>query len=128
MMCCFGWLAFRGTRLILAVLLLGCVVPLANAQTRLRLAAANISSDNLQSYPNNGPGQRILAGTKPDVVMMQEFNIGVPIDNSATSTNNWVTTAFGSLFNWHREAGSKQIPNGIISRYPILASGNWVDS
>ncbi|HYO74564.1 MAG TPA: endonuclease/exonuclease/phosphatase family protein [Archangium sp.] len=89
---------------------------------RVRLMAANISSGNYQSY-DPGHGTRIFQGTKPDVVMIQEFNYG---DNSATAIRNFVNTAFGSSFSYYREAGA-QIPNGVISRWPIIASGEWDD-
>jgi endonuclease/exonuclease/phosphatase family metal-dependent hydrolase len=91
--------------------------------TRVRLMAANISSGNAQSY-DPGEGIRIFQGTQPDVVMIQEFNYG---DNSATAIRSFVNTAFGSSFYYYREAGA-QIPNGVISRYPIVASGEWDDT
>ena len=90
---------------------------------RVRLMAANISSGNYQSY-DPGHGTRIFQGTKPDVVMIQEFNYG---DNSATAIRSFVNTAFGSSFYYYREAGA-QIPNGVISRWPIVASGEWDDT
>jgi endonuclease/exonuclease/phosphatase family metal-dependent hydrolase len=89
---------------------------------RVRLMAANISSGNYQSY-DPGHGTRIFQGTKPDVVMIQEFNYG---DNSATAIRSFVNTAFGTSFYYYREAGA-QIPNGVISRWPIVASGEWDD-
>ncbi len=89
---------------------------------RVRLMAANISSGNYQNY-DPGHGIRIFQGTRPDVVMIQEFNYG---DNSATAIRNFVNTAFGSTFSYYREAGA-QIPNGVISRWPIVASGEWDD-
>ncbi|WP_240487186.1 lamin tail domain-containing protein [Hyalangium minutum] len=85
--------------------------------------AANITSGNLQSY-DPGEGIRIFKGTKPDVVMIQEFNYG---DNSATAIRTFVNNAFGTSFYYYREAGA-QIPNGVISRYPIIASGEWDDT
>ncbi len=89
---------------------------------RVRLMAANTSSGNYQSY-DPGHGLRIFQGTKPDVVMIQEFNYG---DNSASAIRGFVDTAFGTSFSFYREAGA-QIPNGVISRWPILASGEWDD-
>jgi len=89
---------------------------------RVRLMAANISSGNYQNY-DPGHGIRIFQGTRPDVVMIQEFNYG---DNSATAIRNFVNTAFGSTFYYYREAAA-QIPNGVISRWPIVASGEWDD-
>ncbi|WP_369945191.1 lamin tail domain-containing protein [Vitiosangium sp. GDMCC 1.1324] len=93
------------------------------ASVRLRLVAANITSGNAQSY-DPGEGTRIFQGLKPDVVMIQEFNYG---DNSATAIRSFVNTAFGTSYSYYRESGA-QIPNGIISRYPILASGEWDDT
>jgi endonuclease/exonuclease/phosphatase family metal-dependent hydrolase len=85
--------------------------------------AANITSGNLQSY-DPGHGIRIFKGTKPDVVMIQEFNYG---DNSATAIRGFVDSTFGTSFSYYREGGA-QIPNGIISRWPIIASGEWDDN
>jgi endonuclease/exonuclease/phosphatase family metal-dependent hydrolase len=90
---------------------------------RVRLMAANISSGNYQSY-DPGNGTRIFQGVKPDVVMIQEFNYG---DNSATAIRGFVNTAFGTSFSYYREGGA-QIPNGVISRWPIIASGEWDDT
>jgi endonuclease/exonuclease/phosphatase family metal-dependent hydrolase len=95
----------------------------APLSVRLRLMAANISSGNYQSY-DPGHGTRIFQGTQPDVVMIQEFNYG---DNSASAIRGFVDTAFGTGFSYYREGGA-QIPNGIISRYPIIASGEWDDT
>jgi len=93
------------------------------AAVRVRLMAANISSGNNQSY-DPGHGTRIFQGTQPDIVMIQEFNYG---SNSAADIRSFVNTAFGSNFYYYRETGA-QIPNGIISRYPILESGEWTDT
>jgi endonuclease/exonuclease/phosphatase family metal-dependent hydrolase len=92
--------------------------------TKIRLMAANITSGNLQSY-DPGHGTRIFQGTKPDIVMIQEFNYRP--DNSDASIRAWVDTTFGTSFSFFRETG-KNIPNGVISRYPIVQSGVWEDS
>ena len=88
----------------------------------LRVMAANISSGPSLVY---GPaeGVRIFQGLRPDVVLIQEFNVG---GNTTPEISSFVTTTFGAGFTYYREPGF-QIPNGIISRYPILASGTWVD-
>ncbi|QRK08687.1 pre-peptidase C-terminal domain-containing protein [Archangium violaceum] len=91
-------------------------------EVRVRLMAANITSGNSQSY-DPGHGTRIFQGTKPDVVMIQEFNYG---NNSATAIRGFVDEAFGTGFYYYRESGA-QIPNGVISRWPIIASGEWTD-
>ncbi|WP_375771673.1 pre-peptidase C-terminal domain-containing protein [Archangium gephyra] len=95
----------------------------ALGEFRLRLMAANITSGNAQSY-DPGHGTRIFQGTKPDVVMIQEFNYG---GNSAAAIRGFVDTAFGTGFSYYRETGA-QIPNGVISRWPILEAGEWTDT
>ena len=89
---------------------------------RLRVMAANTTSGNRQSY-DPGEGLRIFQGVHPDVALIQEFNYG---DNSDTAIRGFVNTAFGASFSYYRERGA-QIPNGVASRYPILASGSWTD-
>lgn len=91
--------------------------------THVRLMAANISSGNYQSY-DPGDGTRIFQGIKPDVVMIQEFNYK---KNSDGEIRAFVDDAFGSTFSYYREAGA-QIPNGVISRWPIRDAGEWNDS
>lgn len=93
----------------------------------IRVVAANLTSDNKQSYsPDNGnhsnpegAGARILKALKPDIVMIQEFNTSVPI-------RQWINKTLGEDFVFMAEKGM-QIPNGIISRYPIVESGSWDD-
>lgn len=95
----------------------------ASAETNLivRIMAANLTG-NSQVY---GTTQiRILQGLKPDVVALQEFQYG---DNSYAQLRSLVDTAFGTNFGFYREPGYS-IPNGIISRYPIRASGSWLDT
>ncbi|WP_426749582.1 lamin tail domain-containing protein [Myxococcus sp. Y35] len=94
----------------------------ALGNVRLRLLAANTSSGNGQDY-DLGHGIRIFQGTDADVVMIQEFNYR---SNTAADLRSFVDTAFGPGFHYYREGGA-QIPNGIISRYPIIASGEWDD-
>ena len=91
--------------------------------TRVRIIAANLTSGKKQSW-DPGHGQRILQGLVPDIVLIQEFNLG---DNSAATVTAFVQDMCGDGFSYFREPNSA-IPNGIISRYPILASGAWDDS
>lgn len=82
--------------------------------------SANITSGNIPSYDAQH-GVRIFQGLKPDLVLIQEFNYG---DNSESSIREFVDLAFGSEFHYYREEGKdKTIPNGIISRFPILEAG-----
>ncbi len=89
---------------------------------KLRLVAANLSSGSGQSY-DLGHGQRILQGIHPDVVMIQELNVG---DGSDAALRGWVDTTLGPEFHVHRETGA-QIPNGILSRHRIAEAGQWTD-
>jgi endonuclease/exonuclease/phosphatase family metal-dependent hydrolase len=107
------------------VLLILATTSFAQTQ-RIRIMAANTTSGNNQSYL--APGERIFQGLKPDVVLIQEFTIGSSASQDTTTTNNWVATHFGPGFSWMREAGNEQLPNGVISRWPIIASGEWVDT
>ncbi|MBI1290529.1 endonuclease [bacterium] len=95
----------------------------AQAQTRIRLMAGNITSGNNQSY-DPGHGTRIFQAFAPDVAMIQEMNYG---NNSTTDIRTWINTAFGTNYSYFRESGA-QIPNGIASKYPIIASGEWTDT
>jgi endonuclease/exonuclease/phosphatase family metal-dependent hydrolase len=88
----------------------------------LRIMAANISSGPSLSY---GPpeGVRIFQGLAPDIVLIQEFNSGT---SSVAELDTFVTSAFGAGFSYYREPGV-EIANGVVSRYPIVESGRWVD-
>ncbi|MFV0337950.1 MAG: endonuclease/exonuclease/phosphatase family protein [Chthoniobacterales bacterium] len=100
--------------------------------TVLRIVAANLTSGKYQSYSMDngnhsnieGAGARILKALNPDIVLIQEFNTG-------GSPRQWVNSVFGNDFNFVREGifnkGKNVIPNGIISRFPIIASGEWDD-
>lgn len=94
----------------------------------IRLMAANITSGNKQSYL--GPGIRMFMGLKPDIVMIQEFNYDKKLDSEYKfeDIDDFVYGVFGPEFTYHRGSDSEQIPNGIISRYPIKESGTWVDN
>lgn len=96
----------------------------------VRVMAANITSGRHQRY--EAPGIRIFQGLKPDVVAIQEFNY-VQADGGATNTpdalREFVDTAFGPEFSYYREpyASPGDIPNGVISRWPIVEAGSWDD-
>jgi len=90
----------------------------------VRIMAANLNGDT-QSYQPFA--LRILQGLKPDVVCIQEFNYS---NNLATDFQSLLANAFATNFSYYREPfnGSGDIPNGIISRYPIVAAGSWADT
>ena len=87
----------------------------------LVIVAANTTSGNFQRY--EGPGDRIFQAIDPDIVGIQEFNVP---DNEGYRA--WVDRVFGSEFDFYVEPGNEAIPNGIVSRYPIIAAGEWIDT
>jgi len=89
--------------------------------TVLRIMAANLTG-NSQKYEANSI--RIFQGLKPDIVAIQEFNYS---NNTPAQIRQMIDTAFGTNFSYFRESGYA-IPNGVISRYPIRASGSWDDT
>ncbi|MFN7141375.1 MAG: endonuclease/exonuclease/phosphatase family protein, partial [Limisphaerales bacterium] len=94
--------------------------------TTIRVMAANLTSGNNQRYET--PGLNIMKGLKPDVIAIQEFNYQSSTHglNTANGFREMIDNTFGTNFVYVRETG-KSIPNGVISRYPILASGVWDD-
>jgi endonuclease/exonuclease/phosphatase family metal-dependent hydrolase len=93
----------------------------------LRVMAANITTGNNQRY--EGPGLRIFQALRPDVVAVQEFNYastnGLGI-NTPGALREMIDSAFGTNFAFYRESGYS-IPNGVISRWPLVESGSWDD-
>jgi len=96
----------------------------ATAQTSVRIVAANITSGTGQDY--QAQGTRILQAVDADIVLIQEFN--VPGTNDTAGVNAWVSSTFGQGYVWYREPGNQSIPNGIISRYPFVETGEWNDT
>ena len=74
------------------LLVLSILLPLSAADpVRIRVVASNLTSGSAQSY-DPGHGARILRGLKPDIALMQEFNIG---DNSEQAVRRFVSDTFG---------------------------------
>lgn len=118
------------TKVVPLAALIGCffvclTAARAQAQSNLtvRVMAANLTG-NSQTY---GDSQiRIFQGLKPDVICIQEFKYG---GNTDSEIRSLVDTAFGPAFQYTRETNaSYDIPNGVISRWPIIAAGSWDDS
>jgi endonuclease/exonuclease/phosphatase family metal-dependent hydrolase len=93
----------------------------------VRIMAANLTAgrDHVYSVDNGNhsnpeaAGTRIIKGVKPDIVLMQEFKIGV-------NPRQWVNDTLGKDYHFFVEEGGG-IPNAIISRYPIVEQGEWKD-
>lgn len=107
---------------------LGCALLAPGEPLAVRVVAANLTSDKRQTYsPDNGnhsnpegAGARILKALQPDVVLIQEFNTSVPV-------RQWVNATLGENYAVAREEVPGGIPNGVISRFPIISSGSWDD-
>lgn len=93
-----------------------------SSPTTIRIVAANLTSGTVQSY-TPGHGARILKGLEADITLIQEFNYG---QNAVDEIRTFVTETFGADYSYYREPG-RQIPTGVISRYPIVTSGQWSD-
>jgi endonuclease/exonuclease/phosphatase family metal-dependent hydrolase len=99
----------------------------ATTNTTIRIMASNLSSGNYQRYET--AGMDILKGLKPDVVAMQEFNYASATlgTNTTAALREMIDKTFGTNFVYFRQTGVN-IPNGIVSRYPIINSGVWDDT
>jgi endonuclease/exonuclease/phosphatase family metal-dependent hydrolase len=84
--------------------------------------AANLTSGNRQAY-DGGHGVRILQGLDADVILMQEMNYG---DDSLTAIGTLVDDVCAGQCKYVRGPPA-EIPNGVLSRLPILECGSWVD-
>jgi len=95
----------------------------AQSNVTIRVMSANLTSGTHQSYETAGID--IFQGLKPDIVAIQEFRYNSSSDSNSLRT--FVDTAFGTNFYFFCQSGFN-IPNGVVSRYPIIASGSWTDS
>ena len=102
---------------------------LAQSNVNVRVMAANLNG-NSQTYEDFA--LRIFQGLKPDVVAIQEFNYASTNGsdaNNAAARREMVNRAFGTNFFFFCETNSGQnLPNGIISRYPIVTNSSWTDT
>ena len=85
----------------------------------ITIASANLSDNTSQAYEE--AGIRILQALRPDVVAIQEFNY------RTGNSQDLVRRMFGPGYQFARETGGVRLPNGVISRYPVVAQGQWDD-
>jgi len=115
--------ASRRSCLVPGLLLFSLLSLKAQTTSVLRVMTANLTSGNAQKYES--PGLDILKGLQPDIVAIQEFNYS---NNAPADFRQMIDETFGAGFSYFRETNSGfSIPNGIISRYPILEAGSWTD-
>lgn len=88
------------------------------------IVSANLTSGDSQCYEE--PGARIFEALCPDVVLIQEF-----LMTNGITYRQWVDEHFGANFDFFVESidgnGGAAIPNGIISRWPIVDTGEWAN-
>lgn len=100
----------------------GDAEPYDGDSVQIRIVAGNVTSGNKQSY-DPGHGIRILQALKPDIALVQEMNYK---NNSASDYKNFAQQIVGT--NYYAVEDSKyNIPNGIVSKYPITETGSWDD-
>jgi endonuclease/exonuclease/phosphatase family metal-dependent hydrolase len=97
----------------------------AGGDAQLRVVAANLTSGNNQSY-DLGHGIRILQGIQADLLLVQELRYG---NNSQAALRSFTDAVCGTDCDVVREAFTTNgdLPNAVISRHPIVASGEWDD-
>ena len=120
-----GKASFMGPlRLVMATTVFCLAILSATAQTnvRVRVMASNLTG-NPQTYQT--PQLNILKGLKPDVIAMQEFQYTSATygANTPAAFREMIDDAFGTNFFYYRESGYT-LPNGIVSRYPIISTTN----
>ncbi|MBC7387428.1 MAG: endonuclease/exonuclease/phosphatase family protein [Cryobacterium sp.] len=111
--------------LILSVAFTTSVAWSSETATKIRIVTGNLSTGTHQNY-DGGEGARILKGLQADVVLLQEFNYK---SSSETDLLEFLSSIFsGKAFFSRENEPTDQIPNGILSRFPILESGEWEDA
>jgi endonuclease/exonuclease/phosphatase family metal-dependent hydrolase len=109
--------------------ILAALLTLSTLQAQVTNLTVRVMSANLNGNTQNYQpfAFRIFQGLKPDIVAIQEFNYS---NNTPSDFRAMVDSAFGTSFDYFREnyIAAGDIPNGVISRYPIIASGSWVDT
>ncbi|HUK81818.1 MAG TPA: PKD domain-containing protein [Verrucomicrobiae bacterium] len=126
-----GAIAIRLLCVTIAAKVFCLAVPPAAAQSNVvvRVMGANLTSGSNQRYET--PGLDIFKGLAPDIVAIQEFHYASTTTNGVDTPaafREMIDSTFGTNYVYFRESGyDSGLPNGIISRYPIIASGSWDD-
>lgn len=117
------FLKFLSLSIVINLSLLGAVAS-ADTTKPVRIVAANLTSGNAQSY-EPGHGIEILKAMNPDIILIQEFNYKSGSDEDIKE----MLSKIGNGYQYYREPlnAGRSIPNGVISRFPIKASGELKD-
>ena len=111
---------------VLVALAVLALMPVPVRSEVIRVMTANLNSGTPPDWDwYRDPSINIFQGLKPDIILIQEFNV-----DSGTSRRGFVNNAFGIEYNYYCEpsiGGDWAMPNGIISRWPIKSKGHWAD-
>ena len=104
-------------------------------EVKIRVMAANLTTSTYQDYEFYGTS--IMHAMKADIILVQEFNYDLDFNNSTSDAEveAMIIEIYGVNNGYHFyrgkeivvEDGDTPIPNGIISKYPILKKGVWID-
>jgi len=91
----------------------------------LSIMSANIGSQLSGCFSQYGEeAGRIFRALRPDIVAIQEFDV----TNSA-GRRQYIDINFGTNYFFYVEPqGGCSLPNGVISRWPIVDAGQWLDT
>lgn len=114
-------------KIILVVLALLFLLPVSGRSEIIRVMTANLNSGvPPRSDWYRDPSINIFKGLKPDIVLIQEFNV-----DSKTTRRGFINKALGVEYKYYCEpkiGGEWAMSNGVISRWPIKSRGQWNDS
>lgn len=96
----------------------------ARAATRVRVVAANVASGRSLRYEE--AGLRILEALQGDIYLLQRFRVGGDDEGSVRELARRVLGGKGYFYREPEDALGAS-PSAILSRYPILESGEWRD-
>lgn len=113
-----GWTGFAVA--LAAVAWCAAAVAAPTRWVSFTVASANLSDNDTQAY---GPaGIRMLQALDPDVIGIQEFNY-----KEGTSADLVKRMFPRGDREFCRERGGARLPNGVVSRFPVVAWGQWED-
>ncbi|MGZ4962696.1 MAG: endonuclease/exonuclease/phosphatase family protein [Limisphaerales bacterium] len=118
---------FRLAACLVGAALISFTAGAGTTNSTIRIMASNLTSGNYQRYETAGID--ILQALKPDIAAMQEFNYASATlgTNTTAALREMIDKTFGTNFVYFRQTGVN-IPNGIVSRFPIINSGVWDDT
>lgn len=92
-------------------------------ESMVRVVAANLTSGSGAPSYDAGHGIRIMDGVDGDIFLVQEMLFG---NNSDAAFNTFARQVCGEECEAYRGTGDL-IPNGVVSRFPIVDAGVWDD-